>query len=164
MAHPFRCRCGQLRGEVLDGMRGMRAVCYCRDCRAYAHWLGRPEDVVDALGGTDIVATEARYVRLTAGAPLLACMSLSPRGLLRWYASCCRTPVGNTPRDWKLPYVGLACTTLAQERPLGAGFPPVQMDINTASALGPAPRRGDRGDPARKANGRADLTIRDTRV
>lgn len=122
--------------------RAMRAVCYCRDCRTYAHWLGYPRQVLDAAGGTDIVATHSRYVRLTAGAPQLACMSLSPRGLLRWYASCCNTPIANIPRDRKLPYVGLVHTCLESVQPLETSFPPVQMDINTKSALRPTPHRG----------------------
>jgi hypothetical protein len=149
--HPFQCRCGALRGEVDEPHRAMRAVCYCRDCRTYAHWLGEPQQVVDPLGGTDIVATHSRYVRLTAGTPQLACMSLSPRGLLRWYTRCCNTPVANTPRDWKLPYVGLVHTSLARVHPLEASFPPVQMDINTKSALGPTPHRGGPGMMARFA-------------
>ena len=127
----------------------MRAVCYCRDCRTYAHWLGQPRQVLDAAGGTDIVATHSRYVRLTAGAPQLACMSLSPRGLLRWYARCCNTPIANLPRDWKLPYVGLVHTCLERVQPLEASFPPVQMDINTKSALAPTPRRGGLGVKAK---------------
>jgi len=149
--HPFQCRCGTLRGEVDEPHRAMRAVCYCRDCRTYAHWLGQTQDVLDAVGGTDIVATQARYVRLTAGGPSLACMSLSPRGLLRWYASCCGTPIANTPRDPKLPYVGLVHTALARVQPLEASFPPVQMDINTKSALGPTPHRGGPGAIAKFA-------------
>lgn len=140
--HPFQCRCGTLRGEVDQPGRAMRAVCYCRDCRTYAHWLGEPGQTVDGLGGTDIVATHSRYVRLTAGASSLACMSLSPRGLLRWYASCCRTPIANTPRQWKLPYVGLVHTCLELSRPLEPDFPAVQMDINTRSAPGSTPHRG----------------------
>ena len=147
--HPFQCRCGTLRGEVDEPHRAMRAVCYCRDCRTYAHWIGKPQEVLDAAGGTDIVATHSRYVRLAAGAPQLACMSLSPRGLLRWYARCCDTPIANIPRDRKLPYVGLVHTCLETVRPLEASFPPVQMDINTASALGPTPRRGGFGNTLR---------------
>jgi len=142
MGHPFRCRCGQLQGEVVDTRGAMRAVCYCRDCQAYARWLGGTGDVLDAAGGTDVVATHARHVRFTAGRPQLACMSLSPKGLLRWYAACCKTPIGNTPRDRKLPYVGLVHTCLEQARPLEPTFPPVQMDVNRAGAAGRAPARG----------------------
>jgi hypothetical protein len=34
-------------------------------------------------------------------------MSLSDKGMLRWYASCCNTPIGNTSRDFKVSHVGL---------------------------------------------------------
>ena len=34
-------------------------------------------------------------------------MSLSEKGILRWYAACCRTPLGNTPRSAKVAYVGM---------------------------------------------------------
>jgi hypothetical protein len=149
MPHPFQCRCGTLRGEVDEPRRAMRTVCYCRDCRAYAHWLRHPEKVLDPLGGTDIVATNARYVRFTAGTSSLACMSLSPRGLLRWYASCCNTPVANTSRDGKLPYAGLVHSCLEQVQPLEPSFPPVQMDINRKSALGPTSHRGGPATMAR---------------
>lgn len=139
MTHRFQCRCGTVQGEVAGGARAMRAVCYCGDCQAYAHLLGEPGQVLDALGGTDIVATQSSNVRFTAGTPQLACLSLSPRGLLRWYAACCRTPIANTPRDWKLPYAGLVHTVLERPDPIERSFPPVQMHVNGKSAHGKPP-------------------------
>ena len=117
----------------------MRAVCYCTDCQAYAHLLGQPQHVLDALGGTDIVATQSSNVRFTAGTPQLACLSLSPRGLLRWYAKCCDTPIANTPRDWKMPYAGMVHTVLERPDPVERSFPPVQMHVNGKSAHGKPP-------------------------
>lgn len=140
MKHPFQCRCGALRGELAHAESGVRAACYCRDCQAYAHLLGQAEHVLDAQGGTDVVATAARQVRFTTGTASLACLSLSPRGLLRWYAKCCGTPIANTPRDWKLPYVGLVHTCLRQPQPLEQAFPRVRLRVNTGSALAPPPR------------------------
>jgi hypothetical protein len=134
MLHPFQCRCGALRGEVHDPARGVRAVCHCADCQAYAHVLGEPSAVLDATGGTDIVASPAGTVRITAGADQLACLSLSPRGLLRWYARCCRTPVANTPRDARLPYAGLVHTVLERPGPMERSYPPPLLRINTKSA------------------------------
>ena len=63
-------------------------------------------------------------------------MSLSPKGLLRWYAGCCKTPIGNTPRDRKTHYVGLLGACLS-EQPLEASFGPARVKLNTASARGP---------------------------
>ena len=83
-----------------------RATCYCKDCRAFARFLGDP-GVLDASGGTDIVATAPAAVRFTAGSEHVTCMSLSPKGLLRWYASCCRTPIGNTLGTSAMPFIGV---------------------------------------------------------
>ena len=76
-----------------------------------------------------------RYER--QGLEALACMSLSDRGLLRWYTSCCNTPIGNTPRDFKTPYVGLIESCLKSNSPsLQESFGPVRIVFNTKSAWG----------------------------
>jgi hypothetical protein len=137
MSHPLRCRCGTVRRHVDADPSPSRAICYCRDCQAYARFLGRPGEVLDGLGGTDILATLPRAVHLTDGADRLACMSLSDKGLLRWYADCCRAPIGNTPRDPKVSYLGLVSSCLGTPAALDAAFGPAQVVINTDSALGP---------------------------
>ncbi|MDO9354052.1 MAG: DUF6151 family protein [Solirubrobacteraceae bacterium] len=137
MKHVLRCRCGTIRGEVdADGSAG-RAICYCKDCQAYARHLGRPEVTLDAQGGTEIVACLPSNVRFSAGLERLACLSLSDKGLLRWYADCCRTPIGNTPRDPKVAYVGLVRDCLpGEDRVLDAAFFPCSIALNTGSAQG----------------------------
>ena len=135
--HPLRCRCGRLRGRVTPARSSQRIVCYCRDCRAYACHLGG-DGVLDAQGGTEIVASLPSKLRFDAGSDALACLSLSPRGLLRWVAACCRTPIGNTPRNPKMAYVGLVHSCLEQGAPpLPDSFGRLRMAVNTASALGP---------------------------
>jgi hypothetical protein len=106
---PIRCSCGALRGVVrgASGKSGNRVVCYCDDCQSFAHFLDRPGDVLDAFGGTEIFQTSAGRVELAAGADRLACVRLAPRGLARWYAACCRTPIGNTLATPRFPFVGL---------------------------------------------------------
>ena len=51
----FRCRCGEVRAIVSDASprAANRVVCYCGDCQAFAHRLGRA-DLLDAHGGSDI--------------------------------------------------------------------------------------------------------------
>lgn len=143
MSHPLRCRCGTVQGRVAEPQRAMgRGVCYCKDCQAYAHFLGRAADVLDVHGGTDVVAIHPQHVVLTQGLDAMTCMSLSPRGLLRWYASCCRTPIGNTARNPKLAYVGLVHTCLEGAGvPIERSFGPVTMRLNAASATGPVAER-----------------------
>jgi hypothetical protein len=140
MNHRFQCQCGAVTGEVDHPERSVRAVCYCSDCQTYAHLLGHPERVLDELGGTDVIATQSSNVRFTSGTQALTCLSLSPGGLLRWYASCCGTPIANTPRDWKLPYAGLVHTCLRQPEPMERSFPRVQLRVNTKRARARPPR------------------------
>ena len=136
MNHPVQCRCGTIKGYVVPGI-ARRAVCYCKDCQAFAHFLKRADTVLDEHGGTAIVATVPKQVHFTQGLEALACMSLSGHGLLRWYASCCNTPIGNTPRDFKMPYVGLIESCLKSNSPsLQESFGPVRMVLNTKCARG----------------------------
>src|SRR5664279_4902796 len=135
MNHPLQCRCGKIKGYVVRPGMARRAICYCKDCQAFAHFLENADTALDELGGTGIVATVPKEVHFTQGLEALACMSLSGRGLLRWYASCCNTPIGNTPRDFKTPYVGLIETCLDSNSPsLQESFSPVRMVLNTKSA------------------------------
>jgi hypothetical protein len=94
---------------------GNRVVCYCDDCQSFAHFLGRADAVLDAAGGTDIFQTSPARLELTAGREQLACMRLRPgSNVIRWFARCCRTPIGNTPADPRLILVGVihACMDL----------------------------------------------------
>ena len=143
MSHPLRCRCGTVQGELLRPERTLHAVCYCRDCQAYAHALGEAPAILDDAGGTAVIATHAGNVRFTAGINALACLSLTEKGLLRWYAGCCRTPVANTPRDMRLAYAGVMHNCLASSRTaLADAFGPVRMRVNTSRAKGPVEKAG----------------------
>jgi hypothetical protein len=81
------------------------------------------------------VATLPAQIHFSQGLDALACMSLSDHGMLRWYASCCNTPIGNTPRDFKTPYVGLIESCLESGSPsLQESFGRVRMILNTKYA------------------------------
>jgi hypothetical protein len=134
---PLRCRCGTLSGYVSHPEKVSRGVCYCKDCQAFAHFLGKTDDILDEMGGTDVVATLPKYVSFTQGFNALACMSLTDQGMLRWYASCCNTPIGNTPRNFKTSHVGLIHTCLEDPaKTLEGSFGPVRMRVNTKHAKG----------------------------
>jgi hypothetical protein len=89
------------------------------------------------MGGTDVIATLSKYVTFTQGLEALACMSLTETGMLRWYASCCNTAIGNTSRNFKVAHVGLVHTCLKDpSKTLESSFGPVRMRVNTKSAKG----------------------------
>jgi hypothetical protein len=127
----IRCTCGALQGVVhaVFARAGNHAVCYCDDCQAFAHFLGRAADILDEQGGTQVFQMSPGRLAITAGADRLACMRLTPRGLLRWYAGCCSTPIGNTLATNKLPFFGLIhrCIQRPPEDPsLEAALGPIQ--------------------------------------
>jgi Family of unknown function (DUF6151) len=139
--HPLQCRCGTVKGYVTDPHKVNRAVCYCRDCQAFAHFLGRSGEILDSQGGTDVIQTLPARVIFTEGREALACMRLSKNGLLRWYTACCKTPIGNTLPNFRASFVGLIHSCLENAgAPLDGSFGPVRMRVNTKSAKGnPAP-------------------------
>jgi hypothetical protein len=131
---PLRCACGAVQGQLVRSASATRAVCYCRDCQAYARFLGSP-GIVDRDGGTEVVASLPMHVRFTRGVDSIACMSLSERGLLRWYASCCDTPIGNTPRNPKIPYVGVVhCCVEGGAPAIDRALGRKRIVVNTKSA------------------------------
>jgi hypothetical protein len=75
-----------------------RSVCYCDDCQVFAHYLERAGDVLDAHGGTQAFPLMPAQITISEGAAQLRCVRLGPKGLYRWYAGCCRTPVASTSR------------------------------------------------------------------
>lgn len=136
-----RCGCGTVQGEA-DAHGGYaRVTCYCRDCRAYAQWLDRP-GLLDPAGGTDIVAMAPSRLRYTAGVAEIACATISGR-VHRWYAACCRTPLGNTPRNQRIHYVGVPVACLAPAGFVDDAFGPAgRCVVNAESAVSPvAPTR-----------------------
>jgi hypothetical protein len=102
-----RCRCGEVAGVVANAspQKVNRVVCYCDDCQAFLHQLGRA-DLLNAQGGTDIVQVAPASLTFTKGQDRIAGVRLTPKGLFRWYATCCNTPVGNTLGP-AIPFVGI---------------------------------------------------------
>lgn len=142
MPHPISCSCGKLKGRLEQTQNVNRGLCYCADCQAFARFLKRDTEILDESGGTDIVQTVPKNLSFTEGLEHLACMRLSPKGLLRWYAACCNTPIGNTPPNFKLSFVGVIHNCLAADPiSLDQAFGPKRMQLNTESALGqPKPK------------------------
>jgi hypothetical protein len=136
-----RCGCGAVRGTArgVSGDRGNRVVCYCDDCQSFAHFLDCAERTLDDHGGTEIFQMSSARLELAAGADRLACIRLAPGGLLRWYAACCRTPIGNTLASRQVPFLGLilACTDAAPDRrPRDTVLGPIRARLHTRFAHG----------------------------
>ncbi len=134
------CRCGQVKGvaKSVDPAEGTRVVCYCKDCQAFAHALAADKAVLDEHGGTDIYQLPPARVEIRQGQDQLRCLRLTEKGLFRWYAGCCNTPIANTVSAG-IPVVGLIHGFVADPAVAHARLGPVRAYVNTGSAIGPLP-------------------------
>ena len=131
----LQCRCGTVRA-IAHGVApetGNHCFCYCKDCQAFAKALDRA-DVLDANGGTDIFQLSQARLEFTQGADRVACLRLTPKGLARWYASCCNTPIGNTMATPGIPFVGLIRAFVRE--PAGDALGPIRARGFRESATG----------------------------
>jgi len=130
------CRCGDITGTASDvtPSSGNRVVCCCADCQAFADWLGPDIGALDEFGGTEIVQMAQSRLTIDRGQDKLRSMRLSDKGLLRWYAGCCHTPIGNT-MSARMPFVGVIHTFMdAPDR--NAVLGPIRAVVQTRHARG----------------------------
>ena len=135
-----RCRCGEVVGLVTNAspQKVNRVICYCDDCQAFAHHLGRA-DLLNAQGGSDIVQVAPASLTFIKGQNRIAGVRLTPKGLFRWHTTCCSTPVGNTLGP-AIPFVGLTAQTFeGGTRTADAVFGPPIGAILGKYAIGQAP-------------------------
>ncbi len=121
----LRCTCGQFHAVIRDPSPSTdnHGICYCVDCQAFPRHLGQADRCLDAAGGTDIYQTQPSKVDIIEGREHLALLRLRPKGLFRWYASCCNTPLGNTMGKPKLSFVGfLTCNFEDTTQLMPVGF------------------------------------------
>lgn len=113
-------------------------MCCCTPCQRYAHTLGRAEEMLDAHGGTSVFQVSPARLQLTAGQEHLACIQQTPKGALRWYASCCDSPIANTLPSMQVPFMAVQTTFIDRayleragvERPLDELLGPLRVTVN----------------------------------
>jgi hypothetical protein len=137
MDYSIRCHCGKLKGTLNHNQAINRCVCYCADCQAFARFLNREHEILDEMGGTSIIQTLPANISFTEGIERLSCMRLTANGLLRWYAACCNSPIGNTPPTPNLSFIGLIHTCLGSDPALlDKAFGAIKVYVHTQSAIG----------------------------
>jgi len=106
---PVKCSCGAVSGVARNLSAGStnHVICSCKGCQSYAHFLGRTDDMLDAEGGSNIFQLDPKNLEITEGMDHVACMRVTPKGPLRWYAGCCKTPLGNTFPKGGVPFLGM---------------------------------------------------------
>ena len=119
------CVCGKMRWRIALKAHGTHLVCYCEDCQTAARFLKHQITRLDSDGGTEIFQTLPAHFEFLEGRDHLAVLRLGPKGLLRWHAGCCGTPIANTLPTPTLPFVGAIL-------PPGVnGYGPIKALVNT---------------------------------
>ncbi len=111
------CSCGRTKAS-LSGYKPAQlnhVFCHCNDCQAFAKFLGAQARYLDANGGTRICQISGARVSLDEGIENLVPLRLSPKGLLRWHAKCCNSPMFNTLASRGLPFVGVIAQNIELE-------------------------------------------------
>ncbi|WP_413287546.1 DUF6151 family protein [Bdellovibrio sp. HCB337] len=144
----FKCRCGNVSGVIQQEteLQGLRFICMCKDCQAYAHFLGNPESILDANGGTEVVPVFPKLLQITKGFEHVRGVKLSEKtGLFRWYAGCCRSPIANSLPS-QAGYIGLVAARLGDLNRETLG--PIRLRVNGESGIPPLPEGTHKGTPS----------------
>ena len=115
---PFRCACGAVKGVLHNATPtgGNHVVCYCGSCRAGALYCGENDPGAD---GVALFQTTPDNITFIQGKELISPFAFGPRNLLRWKATCCGSFLFSTPRNPKVPLVGLFTQRLEDPSVIG---------------------------------------------
>ena len=115
---PFSCRCGEVTGALhrVDPAEGTHVVCHCNSCRSAMEKAGLGEEAQD---GVALFQTTPDHIEIATGIARLAPRRFSPKGLLRWHATCCNTPMFNTLPGPAIPFAGVLVRNLEGTAALG---------------------------------------------
>lgn len=147
----LKCACGAIQGVAIgitpDSCN--RVVCCCNDCQTFADYLKHDSKILDEFGGTEIIQTSQGQVKINKGSEHLRCLRLTPKGLVRWYAGCCKTPIGNT-MNANFPFIGLIHNFLHIKGPSERALGPIRAYMQTKYARGvPSYPHSAKGFPLR---------------
>jgi len=101
------CACGEVSLLLSEtNLRsGIRYMCHCDDCQAFAHFVGRADIILDSNGGTDAYQLPATRLSFKRGLDRLSCLQMTRHRLTRWHCAGCGTPVANTYGTSKLSFL-----------------------------------------------------------
>lgn len=101
----FSCECGRIKGEArVVPKAGNHLVCFCDSCRAGALLCGatlKPDEPVD------LYLTPPQHVSLSEGQDQLAPFAFSPKGIVRWKASCCGVQMFSSQANPKIAFMSI---------------------------------------------------------
>lgn len=103
------CDCKKVTGQLanVSPHTVSRAVCYCAFCRAFHDYLGGTQSRL-TTGGVDVFNISPKNVSLDTGSEQLSCVQLSKKGAIRYFSSCCHTPLFTTTPNPKIAMLSVS--------------------------------------------------------
>ena len=141
----LKCHCKTVQGNIALKRASIanRVVCHCRSCQNFANYLFEQNPAIptalDENGGTDILQVPVSHLKITQGIDSISCVRLSEKGIYRWYADCCKTPIGNT-MGAAMPFIGVIhsfmdSSAMATDEDKDKNLGPVTIYCQTQHAL-----------------------------
>ncbi|KAJ54906.1 hypothetical protein ACMU_14170 [Actibacterium mucosum KCTC 23349] len=120
----FACDCGKMQGRIdrVTPQKIGHLTCYCKYCLGFPTHLGTGDKYIRDGGWVNLVQVAPDDVTIDQGSEHLACLKFTPKGPLRWYASCCGTPIANTLAGRMPPFASFYADTMGD-----ADLGPVQL-------------------------------------
>lgn len=110
----FACRCSAFRGHIRAQPKATYVQCFCDTCRkVHAHLTQ------ETVSEVHLLLSVPDALQIDAGQDKLAALTASGKGPIRWFTSCCNTPVANTLRSAKLPFMSFQTLLLSDDVALG---------------------------------------------
>ena len=103
----FACECGKVTGLIDHATpeQGDYVVCHCTDCQDLVRHFGKEERLLDSHAGTALYQSRCARLQIATGLKQLAGLHMTDGPTLRWYAACCGTPMFNTYKNARVPYI-----------------------------------------------------------
>ncbi|MBN21482.1 MAG: hypothetical protein CL678_09375 [Bdellovibrionaceae bacterium] len=140
----LECFCGKLKGtlQVASNKPSFHVECLCCDCQNFAAYLKQENRILDKYGSTELFQTYPSYIEFSEGSEQIACVKLTEKGLMRWYASCCNSPIANTMSSSKIPFAGISVKLMKfeSETEKESTLGPVIMKAFAKYAIGSKPQ------------------------
>jgi len=139
----LKCSCGAVKGTLEVVPKSFFHVhCLCRDCQRFAKHLSNSNNILDEHGGTELLQTYPKFMKITEGKENIGGIQLNKNGLYRWHTTCCNMPMANTMNSSKIPFVGIPVTFMefTSEKDKQDILGPVIMKAFGKYAMGKMPK------------------------
>ncbi|MCM0000215.1 MAG: DUF6151 family protein [Erythrobacter sp.] len=135
----FACDCGAVAVRIAlpAPVDGECVVCHCSDCRDFVRLCGKADRMAGPLGGLALFNFRGSRLEIVQGRERMASLHMTDKPVLRWFASCCQTPLFNSFANNRVPFLDICIPAIRNPEALGS-LRAGERHLFTKSATGDA--------------------------